>query len=164
VSIPGATVEKTANGKYDISVTTPGKINAAILAKGAAASSGSASVGTMEIRVKSIPDPIAKVANKTGGIIPAAVFRAQLGIVAVLENFDFEAKFNVTSFDFSYLQKRGEYQGPFAVKGKIFTAEANVNKYLAQAKAGDKIFIENIRAIGPDNRPRQLNNILLTLN
>lgn len=162
VSIPGATVTPRAKGQYDISVTQPGKVQASIIAK---TESGPKSVGGMEIRVKNIPDPVAKVAGKTGGTLSAAIFRAQSGIPAVLENFDFDTRFVVTSFEFSFLPKRGEYQGPFTVNSALFSANQQVSNYQSnQAKPGDRVFIENIKAIGPDKRSRTLNNIVLTLN
>ncbi len=162
VSIPGAELKPTGKGTYNVSVTKPGKVEAAIIAK---TPTGPKQVGGMEVRVKTIPDPVAKVAGKTGGFLSSAVFRAQSGIPAVLENFDFEARFIVTSFEFSYLPKRGEYQGPFTVNSALFNANPTVSKYqTTQAKIGDKVFIENIKARGPDGRTRTLNNIVLTLN
>lgn len=162
VNIPGAEVTKTANGKYDVTVKNPGKLMADIMAK---AATGMTKVGSMEVRVKNIPDPVAKVGGKTGGVMGAAVFRAQAGVTAVLDGFDFDAKFRVTSFEFSYLPKRGEYQGPFTVNSPLFSASNQIATYqTGGAKPGDKVFIENIRAVGPDGRARSLNNILLTLN
>ncbi|HRO41641.1 MAG TPA: gliding motility protein GldM [Flavipsychrobacter sp.] len=162
VNIPNASIAATGKGKWDVTVTTPGKVIASINAK---TEKGVTSVGSMEIRVKTIPDPIAKVAGKSGGVLGAAIFRAQTGIPAVLENFDFDTKFVVTSFEFSWLPKRGEYQGPFNVNGAYFKGNQQVNQYQTTlAKPGDKVFIENIRAIGPDKRTRTLNSITLTLN
>ena len=162
VSIPGAELKSTGKGKYDVRVNKPGKVDASIIAK---TPTGPKPVGGMEIRVKIIPDPVAKVAKKTGGNLGVNVFKAQLGIPADLENFDFEARFQVTSFDFSYLPQRGEYQGPFTVNGPMFSGNATVNNYQKNmARIGDKVFIENIKARGPDGRTRTLNNIVLTLN
>ncbi len=162
VSIPDATLASTGKGKWDVTVTKPGKVTASINARTDGAVK---QVGAMEVRVKSIPDPVAKIAGKTGGVVSAAVFRAQTGIPAVLEQFDFDTRFVVTSFDFSWLPKRGEYQGPHSVNGAYFKGNQQVNQYQTTlAKPGDKVFIENIRAIGPDKRTRVLNSITLTLN
>ena len=162
VNIAGADVKQTDKGKYEVMVSQPGKVMANILAKTPA---GPKQVGGMEVRVKNIPDPVAEVAGKTGGSLSAAIFRAQLGIPAALKGFDFDAKFVVTSYDFSYLPKRGEYQGPFTVSSALFNKDPRVATYQQNnAKAGDRIFIENIKAIGPDKRTRTLNTIVLTLN
>lgn len=160
--IPDAEIKSTGKGTYEVMVTKPGKVEASIVAK---TPTGTKSVGGMEIRVKTIPDPIAKIAGKTGGVIPSSVFKAQSGIPAVLENFEFDARFVVTSFDFSYLPKRGEYQGPLPVNGAYFKGNAQVNTYQqSQASPGDKVFIDNIKARGPDGRTRSLGSINLTLN
>ncbi|MBS1774913.1 MAG: gliding motility protein GldM [Bacteroidetes bacterium] len=162
VSIPGANLAVTGKGKWDVTVTTPGKVMASINAK---TDGGVKQVGAMEIRVKTIPDPTAKIAGKSGGTLATGIFKAQIGIPAVLENFDFDTKFVVTSFECSWLPKRGEYQGPFPVQGASFEHNPQVNQYQTKlAKPGDKVFIENIKAVGPDKRTRTLNNITLTLN
>src|SRR5690606_19336481 len=146
VSIPGASLNPTGKGKWDVAVTNPGKITACINAKTAG---GGKPVSSMETRVRTIPEPVAKIGGKTGGVLGAAIFRAQTGIPAVLENFDFDTRFTVTSFDVSWLPKRGEYQGPFSVQGAYFKGNPQVNQYQTTlAKPGDKVFIENIRAVG----------------
>lgn len=162
VSIPGATLTSTGKGKYDVMVTTPGKVMASINAKTPA---GVKSVGGQEIRIKTIPDPIAKVGGKNSGFMQTGVFKVQAGVAAVLENFEFDARFRVTSYDFSYLPKRGEYMLPVTVKSAYFKDDNQVQSYLdKRAAPGDKVFIENIKAVGPDNRTRTLGSITLTLN
>lgn len=162
VNIPGAELASTGKGKWDVRVNTAGKIVAKINAK---TDGGIKEVGAMEIRVKMIPDPVAKIAGKTGGYLQSSVFRAQTGIPAVLDNFEFDARFVVTSFEFSYLPKRGEYQPPVTVNGAYFSGNPQVNQYQSTlARPGDKVFIENIKAKGPDGRIRTLPSINLTLN
>ncbi len=159
ISIPGATVTSTGKGKYDIMVTQVGKVTASINAKTA---QGSKTVGGMDVRVKRIPDPLAKIGGKMGGGMPASIFRAQLGVAAVLENFDFDTKFTIVGYDFSYQQKRADYQGPFHMNDAYFKNEAE--KYLKVAKPGDRVYIDNVRAKGPDGTIRSLNGIMLLLN
>ena len=159
ISIPGATLTPTGKGKYDVMVREGNLVKASINAKTA---QGIKQVGGMDIRVKRIPDPIAKVGGKTGGGMPANVFKAQLGVAAVLENFDFDAKFQIVSFDFSYLQRRKDYQGPFSMSDAYFKGEAK--KYQEFASPGDRVYIDNIRAKGPDGTTRALNSISFLLN
>jgi gliding motility-associated protein GldM len=164
ISIPGADVSANGLGKYNVTVPASlisKTVEASINAKDA---SGPKSVGKMAIRVKRIPDPQARVAGKPGGGMPAASFRVQDGVIAVLENFDFEAKFRVTGFTFSMAPKRGEYVGPFTVAGPQFRANKDVEAAMARAKPGDRIFIEEIRGVGPDNTQRRLNDIIFLLN
>jgi len=163
LNVPGATVTAKEPGHYDIMVTQPGKITADIMANDRAAG-GVKKVGSMEVRVKMIPDPVAEVGQKNSGGIRTDIFKAQLGVVAQLKNFEFDARFVVTSFSFSMLPKRGEYIGPFPVSGPLFKGNAQVMQAIERARPGDKIFIEDIKAVGPDKRPRSLGSILLSLN
>ena len=62
------------------------------------------------------------------------------------------------------LPKRGEYQGPYTVKGPSFEGDSRVKAYFNNGiRLGDKVFIENIKAVGPDKRQRTLSSITLTL-
>lgn len=96
--------------------------------------------------------------------MPAASFRVQDGVIAVLDNFDFEAKFRVTGFTFSAAPKRGEYIGPFTVNGPQFRTNKDVGAAMDRLKPGDRVFIEEVRGIGPDNTQRRLNDIIFLLN
>lgn len=160
VNIPGATVTGE-KGHYVVTVSNAGEVTAGINAK---TPTGPKEVGNMKIRVKMIPDPVAEVGGKSGGGMSAANFRAQLGVVATLKNFDFDARFVVTSFQFAMLPKRGEYIGPYTVNSNLFSASSDISKVKDKCKPGDRIFIEEIKAKGPDGRTRTLTPITLLLN
>jgi len=164
VSIPGATVTPGAEkGKYNVMVSTQGEVNAAIMAK-SDKNGPLKQVGVQKIRVKTIPDPIAEVAGKSFGVMPASTYRAQIGIIANLKNFDFDAKFQVISFSWSMLPKRGEYIGPYSVTGAKFDGSGDVGKVFPRLKPGDRVYMEEIKARGPDGRVRNLAPIFFTLN
>jgi gliding motility-associated protein GldM len=161
VNVPGANLTAGAQkGQFIVTVDKPGKITATINAREA---TGSKQVGAMEIRVKFIPDPVAKVGGKTGGGMPTNIFKVQQGIVASLENFDFDARFIVQSFEFSMLPKRGELIGPFKATNALFSSNKQISDAIARSKAGDRIYLEEIRALGPDKRMRALSSITLLL-
>lgn len=162
VSIPGATVTSGgAKGQFNVTVEKPGKVVAAINAKDAA---GTKTVGSMEVRVKYIPDPIARIGGKNGGSIPSNQFKVQRGIVAALDNFDFDARFQVTGFQFSMLPKRGELIGPFQVTNSpMFDGNKSVREAIDRAKPGDRVYFEEIRAKGPDGKSRNLGTVALLL-
>lgn len=159
VNIPGATLTKTGNGKYNVFVTGGREVDASILAKTA---DGMKNVGAMKVRVKRIPDPQAQLGGKLSGAMQSNIFRAQLGVAAVLENFDFDAKFTITGYDFSYQPKRGDYQGPFHTNSAYFPEEAK--RFMPHMKPGDRVYIDNVRAKGPDGTTRALNPITILLN
>lgn len=162
LSIPGASlVASSIKGHYIANVTKEGKVQWTISAK-SRTGAGSASIQSGEIRVKRIPDPTAKVANKITGLVPTNVAKAQLGVVAVLDNFDFNARFVVTSFKFTYLPRIGD---PVStdVQGNKFTS-GEIAQLIQRSRAGDKWIIDNIKAVGPDKTVRSLNAVVLTLN
>jgi len=162
LNIPGANITAgSEKGKYNIMVTTPGEITAGIMAKDKSAGGGTKQISSMKVRVKFIPDPEAQVGGKNSGCLPSNVFKVQSGVIASLKNFEFDARFIVTSFSFSMLPKRAELIGPIPVTGAVFNSE--VVKAMSRAKPGDKIFIEDIKARGPDGRTRPLNSITLSI-
>ena len=164
VSIPGAELAGNGLGKYNVTVPLSldkKTVEASINAKDA---TGPKTVGKMTVRVKRIPDPQARVNNKPGGGMSAATFRVQDGIIAVLEGFEFPARFNVTGFTFSAAPKRGDFIGPYTVNGPQFRTSKDVEAVMLRLKPGDKVFLEEIRGVGPDKVSRRLNDIILTLN
>ena len=159
ISIPGANLTPTGKGTYNVTVSQPGDVIASIVAKTA---KGQANVGGMKVRVKRIPDPVAKVGGKIGGGMPANIFRAQLGVAATLDAFDFDTKFTIVGYDFSFQKKRQDYQGPFHMNDAYFSNEAKA--YLPKAAPGDRVYLDNIRAKAPDGTVRSLNSINFLLN
>lgn len=168
LNIPGATVrDSSVKGRYNIRVEKVGTINVAIMAKAKGEGGAPKTVGNMVVRVKKIPDPIVKVGNVAGGTMNAATFRIQVAPAAVLENFDFEAKFRIVSFEFSVLPKGREILGPYKVAnpgGCRFTANPDIQKAMGQLRPGDKVFIEGIKAVGPDGKDRVLPAMVFSLN
>lgn len=166
LSVPGGQVTRTANGKYNVMMpaSSAGKVIASINAK--TQSGAVQTVGNMEVRVKFIPTPVAKIAGKTGGTMLASVFKAQTGILADLENFEFDVRYKVTSYRFSMLSKRGS--GDLYSSGDIpsayFSGNADVERMIQNARPGDRVFFDEIKASGPDGRTRALNPITLLLN
>ena len=165
VNIPGARVtadKQKGLGHYIVEVDKPGKVLAKIMAK--TQDKRSEQAGAMEVRVKIIPDPVALLAGKNQGGMRSSTFKAQTGIIAKLKGFDFDARFVVTSYSFSMLPKRGELLGPYKVKGPwLKKRNKEVRQLINRARPGDRIYIEEIRAIGPDKRQRALNSINLRL-
>jgi gliding motility-associated protein GldM len=124
-------------------------------------------VGNMTVRVKRIPNPVAEINSISSGAMNAAIFRAQIAPAAVLKDFEFNARFQIISFSFSMQPKGKDYVGPFTAanrSGTRFNDNPNIVAAMKSAKAGDKVFIEDIKAVGPDGQTRTLNTIILNLN
>lgn len=163
VNIDGAEVAANSEagiGHYIVKASKPGKVMANINAK---TDAGIKRVGGMEIRVKYIPDPVAKVGGKPGGGISSSILKAQAGIVADLENFDFDTRFVVTGYEVSLLPKRGELIGPIKEDGPYLNKNKDIVSMIQRARPGDRVYFEEIKARGPDGRIRKLNSISFLL-
>lgn len=100
-------------------------------------------------RSKRIPDPIAKLGNIVSGSVGNGEFRAQLGVVAFLENFDFEARCNIQSFTLYRSEPRKDLQDAQNDGAKFGPkAQALVN----QAKPGDRFTFQDIKARCPGDK------------
>lgn len=113
-----------------------------------------------EFRVRSLPDPIAKFANLKDGNIDKNVALAQQGLFAVLENFEFDLTYTITSFTMS-------------INDKGFDVEkvSNSNRITEEQKAlinsltrGKKLIFSGIKAVGPDKKTRDLPAVILKIN
>jgi gliding motility-associated protein GldM len=113
------------------------------------------SLGAMEFRVKNIPDPVAKVANKKSGSIDRNTLLAQTIVLADLENFDFDARFTVTEFTVS-ANVRGFSQDISTKSNKITEAQKNI---IRSMNRGDKVYFNDIKAVGPDGKQRELSTV-----
>jgi gliding motility-associated protein GldM len=157
-------------GSYNIWVTKPtAKDNPMMIdiyAKSKDPKGAPSKISSVAVRCKNIPDPVAVVNGFHEGNMKVGQFRIQVAPVAMLKDFDFEAKFVITSFTFSALTKTGEYFGPFTVNsttGARFTDNGEIGKTMAKLKSGDKVFIEGIKGRGPDNVMRPLLSCFFTM-
>ncbi len=146
--------------KYMVNVSQPG--TKAKITLTANLSDGTVkNFGTFEYRVKRIPDPYPVIANKRGGSAVANELKVQDAILARLDNFDFDAKFVVTSFTVTYLPRRGEPEEASSSTQYLTgpNAAPSVAAIMAKLKPGDKVFFENIKAIGPDKTSRLIGSV-----
>ncbi len=116
-------------------------------------------MGTMDFRVKTIPDPVAKVAGKIGGRIDKATLSAQMAVIAAMENFDFDLKFNVTEFTVSAVVKG--FAQTKSTKGARISDEQKA--LLNSLTKGSKVYFEDIKVVGPDKKERELPIIGFTI-
>ncbi len=151
----GITLSPTGNGKYNVKVNRPGE--AVITVSG-----GGLQPTNFNFRVKRIPDPVAKLTNKQkSGGIPNGVFKAQAGLLAELENFDFDARCEIQGFNIVRVPRREDPQ--IAVNpGGRFRPEASA--IVNQARPGDRFFFENVKAKCPgDAAGRNINDMVFTI-
>ncbi len=157
VSMSGGSISGS-NGKYTVSVSSAGtaKVNVSAEIGGKVQT-----IGSTDFRIKRIPDPTAKFAGKTGGAMSSVIIRSQSNIFAVLDNFDFDAKFSVTGFSLIIVKPRAD---AVVLQGSGGSLSGAMRAAMGGVTPGSRVIFDNIRAVGPDGSQRQLNSIALTAN
>ena len=158
VSISGGSLSGSA-GHYVADVKTIGTVNVTV--SGEAAPGKTQILGSSEFRVKRIPDPKAQFAGKSSGNVASANLKAQDKVFARLENFDFDAKFNVTRFTMWVFKPR---QDPIQLTTQGSELSSGMKSALGTVTPGSKVFFTNIIAVGPDGTQRGLDDIVLSAN
>jgi gliding motility-associated protein GldM len=114
-----------------------------------------------EFRVRDVPDPVASFAGKQGeGIVPKGEIVAQEACFAVLKDFDFELRFTVTEFNLSFNDKGFDLNA--ASTNNRITPEQKA--LLSKLTKGKKLYVEKVKATGPDKKIRTLAPIIITVN
>ena len=150
----GVNISSKGNGKYVARVSNPGEVT---LSVSATIDGKIQDFGASKFRVKRIPKPTARVAGKEGGRISVAQLKGQSVISASLDNFDFDAKFNVTKFNMFISKPRVDPIGPYAASGNSFSAQ--MKTALGGLTAGSVVMIYDIVGVGPDGVSQNLNPI-----
>jgi gliding motility-associated protein GldM len=155
VSATGVKLTPKGAGKFEVTATAPGTITINVSAK---TKDGTKPQGSFKFRVKKIPDPVAKVGGKSGNVDMKKIELGSIGgVVADLPGFDFDAKFVVTSFELTAVVK-GVLKSE-ACSGNSLSGGAR--QILATAGVGSKIFIENVKAKGPDGSIRNIPGVTI---
>ena len=116
-------------------------------------------LGSTLFRVKRIPDPKPQFAGKSGGSTAAANIRAQDRIFAKLDNFDFDAKFNVIRFTMTIAKPR---QDAITVTATGNELNAQMKTLINTVTPGTFVVFKDILAVGPDGTQRGLDDIVLS--
>lgn len=144
----GAKIKKISGGKYSVKAMEPTAraeyctIKIMDVAKNRIVAS---------FRIKRIPDPIAKLTNnKRGGTLRPEEMRAQRGLMAILENFDFDARCSITGFTL-YHQPAGASSAQKSVnQGGVF--RGTTLQLIQQAKPGDSYQFMDIKTRCPGDK------------
>ena len=113
-------------------------------------------VGTTTWRVKKVPDPVAQVAGMSGGDIRKERLQVEDGVLAVLEDFDFDFKYKVTQFEVQTTVKGG-YVDRKLSKSNRFTSEQK--EQFKNVQPESIVYIGSIKAVGDDGSTRDLDPI-----
>jgi gliding motility-associated protein GldM len=147
VSMTGGTLSGT-NGNRTVTVTTPGTASITVNADG--------KTSKFDFRVKVIPDPIGMVGPSKGGRMQSNIFKAQDFIRAELLNFDFDARFNVTSATV-YFAGAGFTTGGGVQTGTLTSGSlAPIKAKMDLCKPGSTVTFDDLKVVGPDGRSRTI--------
>jgi gliding motility-associated protein GldM len=154
----GGSISRNADGTFNVKVTTPTKLGEFAYVTVAAPGL----TEKREFRVKRIPDPVAKLSSSMGGVMNSGEFKAQRGLFAVLENFDFDAKCEILGYQIVRVPRR---QDPQVEANKGGSYNAGPKTLVDQAKAGDTFYFENVKAKCPgDASGRDINQLVFKIN
>ncbi len=110
-----------------------------------------------EYNIKRIPDPVAYLGSQNSGSMPAGQFRAQGGVVALLDGFDYDASCEIIGFELVYIARRSD---PIQVANIGATYTASASNLINRARPGDIYIFNNVRARCPgDAVSRQINSM-----
>ncbi len=140
----GGRIVNKGQGKYMVNVASGNEcsVNVAVKTK-----TGSKSMGKMVFRVKRIPSPQASYAGIVGdGKVSKGELLAAGGVIAKLEDFVFDLKFPVVSWNMSVFVN-GVY-ADYSAQGPGATGA--MRDILNKVKAGQKVLIEEVKVKMPD--------------
>jgi hypothetical protein len=151
----GISLKPNGLGKYIVTVNKQGTADITL-------SGGGLQATKYEFRVKRIPDPVAKLSNKqSGGAIPNGVFKAQQGLLAMLDGFDFDARCQIKGYRLVKASKRDDPE--FSVNGGAKFNAKSVT-IARSVKPGDRVYFEEVKAQCPgDAAPRKINELVFNI-
>ncbi|MCB9327504.1 MAG: hypothetical protein H6572_02340 [Lewinellaceae bacterium] len=153
----GGTINRNGDGTYTVKVTKPTTVSESAKINVSAPNLNA----SKDFRVKRIPDPRPMLGSEGGGSIGNGTFKAQLGIYPKLENFDFEAKCDITEF---LLVRAAKRQDPEFAKVSGGRYDAKSKGLVDKATPGDKYIFQNIKCKCPgDPAPRDLGQLVFDI-
>jgi gliding motility-associated protein GldM len=168
ISVPGIAAEDLqpsvsggsisgSRGKYTVRVS--GNAKEATVNVSARTRNGVKSMGQgVKFRVKTVPSPIPTVYGKKGtDVIKQGELQFVKGVVPMLENFEFELKFPVVSFDVSMnvngLEVSESTSGP--------SLSEKQQALIKRAKKGSKVYIEKVKVQKPGGQVVDIGSVNL---
>ena len=118
-------------------------------------------VAEVKYRVKRVPNPVAKLGNQSSRNITPAEFIAQKGIVADLENFNFDANCEILGYTITFVRKGKD---PVDFENKGGNINNNVINIIKTLGSGDTVYFENIKCKTPgDSNARKINSLVFRI-
>lgn len=153
----GGTLAKIAGGKYSVKVTKQTGAGEFCNIDIWNRKTGK-KMHTYPFQVKRIPDPIVKLSNANSAtVLSPTNMHKQRGLMAVLENFDFNGVCSVEKYELLYIPQDGDIQ-KIANNGEAFVPEAKA--WVQAAKPGDQYLFMDIEVRCPgDSSNRKMGSM-----
>jgi len=166
VSIPGISKDKisiTVDGDSKFTRTAegfnivPGRATICNVTVTADIDGTKRNMGTRPFRIRDVPDPIAAVRGVAGRIVDKNELAASLALEARMPaGFDFDLTFRITSF--TVMATVGGFTRNATSTSQVITDEQR--RLFDGLRSGQSVNIVDIKAVGPDGRPRDLYDIV----
>ncbi|MBX7225224.1 MAG: gliding motility protein GldM [Chitinophagales bacterium] len=140
-----------SGGNYIVRTNTPGETFVTISTNGK-------ELNRVRFRVKSIPNPLVKVANLNGGRIPLQNLIVQKVMVLDSKDFVMEVNFQVINFVYTRVDKRSGNIIQIACDGAKFNQA--ILEDLQKVRKGDPVYFEKVNVRTPGGSVRQVSSIL----
>ncbi|MBP7407399.1 MAG: gliding motility protein GldM [Flavobacteriales bacterium] len=154
-NISASTTNGTLSKSADGYIMRPGKDAKAMISATVTNPDGTKkSMPGLEFRVKNVPNPQPFFGGKSinDETIKKAELTAAAGVIAKMIDFDFDLKFEVVEYRLTMIVSGT----PIEKMTKGPAVSGDMREMLAKAKPGQKVFIEGIKARGPDGTVRNL--------
>ncbi len=150
-SFTGGSLSKVKGNQYVARPTTPGEHTVTVNVDGKP-------VGKVIYRVKNLPLPTAMVGNLKPGAVPSANFKAMGGVIAKLEDAEFDAPYEVVGYTLGAVSIDLPDYVPVQVTGNRWTGAAAT--LVNRLKPGSLVVINDIKVKDPSGRVRTLQQSL----
>ncbi len=153
VSTNNGKIEKYNDCSYIYIADTLGKTNISVYKK---YKKDSTLVGTNHFRVKEIPNPTPRLADKRNGEIEKNLLLAFKSISATLDGFDIDISIQIKSYSVFIVWSNDSITYK-KINGSKFTDD--LKNEFKKLSSGDRVYFEDIVAVLPDNKDRYLNSM-----
>lgn len=146
VRFPGGTISRSGGDRWIAKPSSTGMSEVQVIADG--------KTFKFPMRLKSLPNPTGFVGGKKFGTVSAAEIKVQGGVIARLEDTEFEAPFRVVSY------RIGAVGGPIQTyveagnEGNRWSGSAAA--IVGRAGPGTNLYFDQIQVIGPDGKRREI--------
>ena len=151
-------VTNQGDGRYNF---RPKEIGTAEIIVKAKTKKGYKQIGIYNLRVHSLPEPTATIGGSyTNGSMTKAQFIAMGGVIARLKNSDFEAPFQVLSYQITAIH---ENNCLFNHKNIGAVYNDSLKENLSKIMPGDKIIIYDVLCRGASGDTASINTMVYTI-